>query len=245
VDAVGLGLVLVSAALLVLFWWSARRASPKLRLISAFTRLYRAVGLSVEDGTRLLVGVGGGSLLSKGGAAGLAGLALLRAITERTSLSDRPPVAVAGDAALALLSQDTLQAGFQAVGAAEYYQPTTGRLTGMTPFSAAAGMMPILADEQVSAAALVGHFGVEAALLSDAAERANALLVGSTDDPAAQAALYASASEAPIGEEIFSAPAYLGAGPAHVASLTVQDVLRWLIIIALLSGAALRFLGLI
>ena len=61
---------------------------------------------------------------------------------ERTSLSDRPPVAVAGEASLALLAQDTLQAGYQAMGAGDLYQPSSGRLSGMTPFSAAAGAMP-------------------------------------------------------------------------------------------------------
>ncbi len=244
-DAAGLGLVLLGVALLVLLWWWRRRAASAFRAIPALTRLYRLVGLSVEDGTRLVIGLGNTSLLSRSGAAALSGLGLVRAVSERTSLSDRPPLAFAGESSLALLAQDNLQAGFAASGAAEHYQPTTGRLSGMTPFSAAAGAMPVLVDEGVSAAALVGHFGVEAALLADAAERANTLLVGSSDDPAAQAALYASAGEALIGEEIFAAPAYLGAGPAHAASLTLQDILRWLIIFGVLMAAALKFLGFI
>jgi hypothetical protein len=244
-DVLGLVLILLSAALLLLLTRARRKAAPRLRLVPALTRLYRAVGLSVEDGTRLLIGLGDTSLLTKSGGAALAGLGLLRVIAERTSVSDRPPVAVAGESSLALLAQDTLAAGYQAAGAGEYYQPTTGRLTGMTPFSSAAGTMSILGDEQVSAAALAGHYGVEAALLSEAAERANTLLIGSTDDLAAQAALYASASEALIGEELFGASAYLGAGPAHGASLMVQDILRWLIIVAVMAGAGLKLFGLI
>ena len=164
---------------------------------------------------------------------------------EGRALPPRRELAAAGEASLAILAQDSLAAGYAAVGAAEYFQPSTGRLTGMTPFSAAAGIMPILGDEQVSAAALVGHFGLEAALVSDAAERANTVLIGASDDPAAQAALYASASDALIGEEMFASPAYLGAGPAHVASLAVQDILRWLVIAALLAGTAFKLFGLI
>jgi hypothetical protein len=213
--------------------------------LRALTRLYRAIGLSVEDGTRLLIGLGGTSLLTKNGASALAGLGLLRQISQKTSVSDRPPVAVAGESSLALLAQDTLQAGYQAAGAAEYYQPITGRLAGMTPFSAAAATMPILHDEQVSASALVGHYGIEAALLSDAAERANGLLVGASDDPSALAALYASASETLLGEELFATAAYVGSDPVHAASLTVQDILRWLVIVALLLGALLKLFGFI
>lgn len=244
-DTLGLALVLLSGASLLVLTWSRRKALPRFRSIPALTRLYRAVGLSVEDGTRLLIGLGNNSLLTRSGGAALAGLGLVRAIAERTSVSDRPPLAVAGEASLALLAQDSLAAGYAAVGAAEYFQPSTGRLTGMTPFSAAAGMMPILGDEQVSAAALVGHLGLEAALVSDAAERANTVLIGASDDPAAQAALYACASDALIGEELFASPTYLGAGPAHVASLAVQDMLRWLVIAALLAGTGLKLFGLI
>jgi hypothetical protein len=244
-EILGLILVVLAAVLLLAFFPLARKGFPKLRGIPALSRLYHAVGLSVEDGTRLLISLGGPSLLTKSGASALAGLGLLRDATQQTSVSDRPPVAVAGEAALALMAQDALYSSFRAAGAAELFQPVSGRLAGMTPFSSTAGSIPILSDEHVSAAALVGHFGVEAALLSDAAEREGIMLIGGTDDPAAQAALYASASETLIGEEVFAGAAYVGGRAPHVASLAVQDVLRWLIIVGLLAGAGLKILGLI
>ncbi len=244
-NLLGLGVVVFAGLLLLILALPKGQRTPKLRVIPALTRLYRAMGLSVEDGTRLLLSLGPGDLISRNGASALAGFALLRHVTARTSLSDRPPVAVAGDASLALLAQDTMEAGYRAAGAAEFYQPTSGRLTGLTPFSSIAGTMPIVRDENVSATVLMGHFGVEAALLADAAERGNTLLIGSSDDLASQAALFASANEALIGEELFAAGAYLEGSPARTASLTVQDVLRWLIIAALGAGAALRLLGII
>jgi hypothetical protein len=244
-DLIGLGLIFLSAILLLALSMFRRKSPPKLRLIPALTRLYRAVGLSVEDGTRVFVSLGRAGLLTPRGAAPLAGLATLRHLAERTSLSDHPPIAVAGESALALLAQDTLEAGYQAAGAGEFYQPTSGRLTGMTPFSAVAGALPILRDESVSAGVLVGHFGVEAALLSDAAERENMFLLGASDDLASQAALYASAQETLIGEELFATSAYLGAPASHMASLTLQDILRWLIIIVLLAGTVLKLLGMV
>ncbi len=57
--------------------------------------------------------------------------------------------------------------------------------------------------------------------------------------------LFANTQDALIGEELFAAGAYLGAGPSHVASLTVQDILRWVVIITLLGGAAAKFFGII
>jgi hypothetical protein len=244
-DILGLALVVLAAALLFAITPLARKGFPRLRIVPALSRLYRLVGLSVEDGTRLLISLGGASLLTKSGAAALAGLGLLREAGQQTSVSDRPPVALAGEASLALLAQDTLHSSFRAAGAEDLFQPVSARLAGMTPFSSTAGTMPVLSDEHVSAAALVGHFGVEAALLSDAAEREGIMLVGASDDPAAQAALFATASETLIGEEVFAGSAYIGGRAPQVASLAVQDVLRWLIILGLLAGAGLKFLGLI
>jgi hypothetical protein len=241
----GLALIGISAILLLGLSLLQRKSPPILRAIPALTRLYRAIGLSVEDGTRLLFGLGNTSLLTGNAGAPLAGLSMLRHLTERTSLSDRPPVAVAGEAPLALLAQDTLESGYQSVGAVEYYQPTTGRVAGLTPFSATAGTLPILLDEDVSAAIFIGHFGPEAALLADTAERENAFTVGASDDLAGQAVWFASAPETLIGEELFAASAYVGATPTQIASLTLQDLLRWLIILALIAGAVAKLFGFI
>jgi uncharacterized protein DUF6754 len=243
-NLIGLGTVVLAAILLFVLSALYRKSTPKLRVIPALTRLYRAIGLSVEDGTRLLIGLGNTSLLTGNAGAPLSGLSMLRRLAERTSLSDRPPVAVAGEAPLALLAQDTLESGYREAGAGEFYQPTTGRVAGLTPFSATAGTMPMLRDERVSAAVFMGHYSIDAGLLAEAAERENAFAVGSSDDLAGQAVWYASAPETLIGEELFAAGAYIGGSPAQTASLTVQDALRWIIIVALLLGALLKLVGL-
>jgi hypothetical protein len=168
---------------------------------------------------------------------------MLRRLAERTSVSDRPPIVTSGDASLSILSQDTLQAGYKAAGADDQYRATTGRLTGLTPFSYAAGTIPVTRDENVSANVLLGEFGAEAALLAEAADRENTHLIAASDNLSAQAILYAAAQDPLIGEELFASGAYVGAGPSHEASLHVQDVLRWLVILAILVGALLRMVG--
>jgi hypothetical protein len=98
-------------------------------------------------------------------------------------------------------------------------------------------------DEDVTAAVFVGHFSVDAGLLADAAERENAFAVGSSDDVAGQAVWYASAPETLVGEELFAAAAYVGGSPAQMASLTVQDIVRWVVIAALVVGSVLKLAG--
>jgi hypothetical protein len=168
---------------------------------------------------------------------------MLRKLAERTSVSDRPPVVTSGDASLAILSQDTLQSGYRAAGAEDQYRFSTGRLTGLTPFSYAAGAMPTIHDEGVSANVILGDLGTEAALLVEASDRQNASLIAASDNLSAQSIFYASAQEPLIGEELFAAGAYVGAGASHDASLNVQDILRWLIILAIILGVGLKILG--
>ena len=243
VALIALGILAVAAILLILFTLMRRRSRGVFREIDAYDRLNRAVGRAVEDGTRLHVSIGRGNLFTTRGGSALAGLAMLRRLSERTSLSDNPPVVTSGDASLAILSQDTLQSGYRAAGAEEQYRFTTGRLSGLTPFAFAAGTIPVTRDENVSTNIVLGDLGAESALLVEAADREDTDLIAASDNLSAQSVLYASSQEPLIGEELFAAGAYVGAGSSHEASLQVQDVLRWLVILAILGGAALKFLG--
>ncbi len=237
------GLLLFAAVLLLGFTFWRQRSPASFRIIDAYDRLNRSVGLAVENGTRLHISLGRGNLFTSRGGSALAGLAMLRRLAERTSVSDRPPIATSGDASLTILSQDTLQSGYRAAGAEEQYRFSTGRLTGLTPFSYAAGALSTIHDENVSANIIIGDLGAEAALLTEAADRQNTNLIAASDNLSAQSVFYASSQEPLIGEELFAAGAYVGAGASHEASLNVQDILRWLLILALIIGSLLKFVG--
>jgi len=238
----GFGVVFFSAAMMVVFLLLQRKAPSVFRDIPALTRLRQAVGLVVEDGSRLHISLGHGAITTPQSASALAGLALLRRLADLTSAGDQPPIATSGDGTLAILSQDALQAAAKFSDRAAF-DPTTGRLTGLTPFSYAAGAIPAIRDENVSANLLMGNFGVEVALLTDAVERENAFVLAGSDNLTAQAVIYACAQEPLIGEEIYAAGAYVESGPLHAASLIVQDILRWLIITVILVGALLALAG--
>ena len=245
IDWVALSLLVLAALLLLALTLIRRKTPAVLRRIEAYERLNRSVGLAVENGTRLHISLGRGNLFTSRGGSALAGLALLRRIVERTSVSDRPPIVTSGDASLAILSQDTLLSGYRAAGAEEQYRFSTGRLTGLAPFSYAAGTMPIARDENVSASVVMGDLGAEAALVAESADREDTSLIAASDNRPAQAIFYASAQDPLIGEELFAGGAYTGAGATHEASLNVQDILRWLIILAMLAGSVLKMVGFI
>jgi hypothetical protein len=238
-----LGILLFTAGLLLAGIFLRRRFPAAFRPIEAYERLNRAVGLAVESGTRFHISLGRGNLITARGASALAALAMLRKLSERTSLSDRPPIVTSGDASLAILSQDTLQSGYRAAAAEDQYRPSTGRLTGLTPFSYAAGTLPITRDESVSTNVFLGDFGAESALMTESAERETASIIAASDNLSAQSVFYATSPDPLIGEELFAAGAYVGAGAAHEASLNIQDILRWLVILGILIGSLLKLVG--
>jgi hypothetical protein len=242
---VGSGLfVLVFLALMIFFGTVGRnRARQKLREIPAFARLRRGIGLAVEAGQRLHVSLGRGGVIGPQGASALVGLSMLQRISRVASVSDRPPVATSGEAVQAMLSQDALQGAFSAIGAENQYDPSSGQLTGLTPFSYAAGAMSVIFDQNVSVSILAGHFGSEAALITDAAERNEGMTLAGSDDVTAQAVLYAVAQEPLIGEELYASGAYLQAGSMHMASVRAQDILRWVIVGVILIGALMKLVG--
>lgn len=242
----GLMLVLLAAGLMLGFSLRRRgRARFAMRPIRAMQRMRRAIGLAVEDGSRLHVSIGKASVISPNNASALVGLSTLNRIGTLSSVSDRPPVVTSGDGTLTLLSQSTLRSAYRASNIPEQYDPLQARLTGPTPFSYVAGALPVVQDERVSATILVGNFGPEIGLLIEASNRENGFTLASSDAIAAQAVMYAAASEPLIGEELFAVPAYLQAGPVFQAGLRVQDVLRWIVVAALLFGSILAFLGIL
>jgi hypothetical protein len=245
IGIISLGVVVLAALLMAVFALVQRRSPFSFRKIPAFRRVRRAVSLVVEDGTRLHVSLGHGNLLTQLGAAAFAGLSLLRRLGEVTSLSDRPPIATSGDSVLNMVAQDTLRAAHEAVAVEQPFDMNNGRLAGLTPFSYAAGVMPTIRDESVSTNVLIGNFGVEVGLLTEGADRQGAAVIAASDNLPAQAVLYATSPDPIIGEELFAAGAYIQSGPMHTASLLVQDVLRWLIIIVIIVGAILKMIGIL
>jgi hypothetical protein len=221
------------------------REKIMLRGIQAFSHFRREVDLAVEAGKRLHISLGRGNINDLQGGSTFIGLTILDRCARDASNSDRPPVTTSGDGLVTILSQDTLQSTYRSLATEQRYDPTNARLTGLTPMAFAAGTMPTIHDEQVSVNILAGHFGAEIALLTEAGERSRSLTVAGSDSIPAQAVLYATTDEPLLGEELYAAGAYLGAGPAHAASIGMQDILRWALVVIIVIGAILKLLGIL
>jgi hypothetical protein len=241
-----LAFILLCLGLTLFFIYSDRkRPEFALRDIPAFRHFRREVDLAVEAGKRLHISIGRGNINNLQGGAAFIGLTILDRCARAASLSDRPPVVTSGDGVLTILSQDTLQSTYRSLGTEQRYDPTNARLTGLTPMAYAAGAMPTIYDENINANFFAGHIGTEIALMTEASARSHSLSVAGTDSIHGQAVLFATSDEPLLGEELYAAGAYLGAGAAHTASLRMQDILRWVLVAAIIIGAIFSLLGIV
>ncbi len=243
-----LGLLFIGLCLGIILFYilsDRTRATIGFRGIQAFSHFRREVDLAVEAGKRLHISLGRGNINDLQGGSAFIGLSILDRCARAASNSDRPPVTTSGDGVINILSQDTLRSTYRSLATEQRYDPTNARLTGLTPLAYAAGAMPTIHDEYISANIFAGHFGTEIALLNEAGERSRSLTVAGSDSIPAQAVLYATADEPLLGEELYAAGAYLGGGAAHSASLRMQDILRWVLVVTIVIGAILKLLGIL
>ncbi|PKO13158.1 MAG: hypothetical protein CVU39_20485 [Chloroflexi bacterium HGW-Chloroflexi-10] len=215
----------------------------KIRAISAFDKMRQAIGLSIEQGKRLHLSLGRSNITEQSGAASLVALSTLEKVSQQSTLSDKPPVTTSGSGDLAILSQDIIQASYRSLGQLERYTSDRCYLTGATNFSYVAGTMQVIAQEDAATQLLIGNFGPEIALMTDAADRKNGFSFVATDNLQGQATAYACADELLLGEEMFAIPSFISNERKQRSYLHIQDILRWITISVLIIGSILKLVG--
>ncbi|MFN2113343.1 MAG: DUF6754 domain-containing protein [Anaerolineales bacterium] len=240
----GIVVIVLFVGLMIFFMIISKdRKSDNIRPISGYQKILEEINVAVEDGSQLHISLGRGGISGPDAAAGLAGLSLLKQVIEKSSMCDHPPVASTGNAVLSILAQDTIQGTSKAISVSDQLKNPSGELVGVTPFSYAAGTLTTIRDDSVSANVYTGWFGNEVIWLTTASERQSSPTIAGTAQLPAQAIMYASASDPLIGEELYASGAYLGAGPMHMASISAQDVIRWIMIFLILISVLLNLVG--
>jgi|YNPBryBLVA2012_1023415.scaffolds.fasta_scaffold00472_10 hypothetical protein len=231
-------MLVITVLLLVFLAARARRGRrPYVRPIPAFDALPTQLGLAAEQGASLHVALGSGGIGGERTITSLAGLQALEAIAKPAVLYGTPPVVTVGDATLLPLAQDVLRRACARAGIPERYQPTSVRFVAPSPVVYALGAADSLSHEPITGNLLAGAFAEEAVLLAAAGEKKGLTQEAATDQLRALGALYPTDATLAIGEELYAAGARLTARPEYLASLSTQDVLRFLLVALLILAA--------
>ncbi len=238
-EAYAFGFLLLFVLFLVFHNLRLRRQDPSqapLREIEALRNLPETVGEAVESGRRLHLSLGSGQIGQTDTATTLAGLTAASLIASVAVVSDKPPVITSADGAAMMLAQDVLKQVYKQQNAADRYDGDAARVVGLTPMAFATALTPLIKDEAVAGNVLIGPVGPEAILLTEAASRARVTTIAGSDNPAAQAVLFAAADHPVVGEDVYAVSAYLGRSRAHVASLRAQDGMRFVLALVIIVG---------
>lgn len=216
---------------------------PTLRRIQAFETLKGLPGRAIEAGGDLHLSLGSGSVVNETTSDSLAGLTVLNYVAEQAATTGVSPTISMADPMVMLLAQNILRAAHaeETERAEEVYRRV--QWVAPQPAAYAAGVMGLLATDQVEANVMVGNFGDEYLLMGETAARKGIVQVGGASNPDTLPFVYVSSREALLGEEIYAAGAYLQNRPAHLASLVAQDTMRWLIGLFILGGIVIATLS--
>ncbi|MDQ2808101.1 MAG: hypothetical protein M3Z04_14490 [Chloroflexota bacterium] len=259
----GLILILFIALILLLTPRMRRGGGDRLRPLAGYAAAREAIARAAEQGRTTHLSSGPGTIGdgTSGTAETLAGLYLMGRAAQRCAAGGTPVLATTGGALAFPLAENVVRAGFAEVGrtdevpvvgaASTASAPVTleGAAQGVRmlahhdPLAYAAAAADLSELEGVSNALLVGNWGAEYLLVGEAQRRAGVPAVAGATNPAALATMLLGADHTLIGEEIYTAGAYLDAHPAHQASIRAQDLLRGLIIALILLGTLLATAG--
>jgi hypothetical protein len=84
---------------------------------------------------------------------------------------------------------------------------------------------------------VAGAFGPEVSLITDAGARRDLSQLAAATTPDSLGPLYSITDRLAVGEELFAAGAQIDADRRYLASLTVHDILRAIVVLAIIGSA--------
>ena len=212
-----------------------RKEAFPMRVIPAYEAIPLMIGEAIESGRPMHVSFGGAGLGGSNTALTLASAELFYQVAARNPVG--ATVLTVSDPSALPLGYGTLRRAY--ADRSERIRDASVRWypAGDRSLAFAAALTGVLGDERVSGNVLIGSFGPEIGLVLEAAARRRQSSIAGSVDLDGQAVAYAMSDQPLIGEEMFVAGAYLGDNATQRGSVVTLDVLRWLLILAILIAA--------
>ena len=240
-----LAILLALVLLLFLLTRSVRAGrTAVLRPLSSYEGLAGQVGRAIESGRQLHLTLGQASLVGHANPTSVSATAVLDHLAKDGCANGTPPLVTVGEGTLLPLAQGSLQNALSEAGRSGDFDLSLTQFVAhdTDPFAYGAGVAALLQQQRVASNIMVGRFGPEVTFMAEAANRQNIEQVVGTDDPTALAVATAVTNNVLIGEELFATGAYLEGRPSQIASLQLQDILRWIVVLLILGTAVFQLI---
>ena len=210
--------------------------------IPGLEAINEGIGRAAELGGTCLGTSGGGRTETSGGPQVIAGLSLLGYVTRLAIRNNVPMYIATREADQRVLAEDVLKMAFAAEGKLDQYKPEYNLWFGRGA-AYEVGYLGFLETQKVVTTFLLGRFGSEGLLFSEAGARLGCLQIGGTPNTWGAVFLIATCDYVMISDELFAAAAIVTENPIETAALVGSDMLRLLVIGLIGLGIILLNLG--
>lgn len=216
-----------------------------LRPLPGFDVLKIQIGRAIESGRQMHITLGQARLNGVASPTSVAALNMMKHLADEGCANDAPPLITTGEGTMMLAAQDQLRQSFEAANRPEGYRSRLVHFVAhdTDPYAYAGGVSSLMHEDRITGNVMVGQFGPELMLMAEAAQRQDVTQVIGTDDPTAMALATAVTENALVAEDLFAASAYWHNTPEEIASLRIQDIVRFFIMLAILVGAVIQFMA--
>lgn len=221
------------------------RGSSRVRIrpLTSFQDLRSETGRAAEGGGTIHIAIGNGGLIGEDTVTSLAALEVVEELADTAVLYNAPPIITVGDPTLLPLAQDILRRAYERHDLVKRYNPDQVRFVAPSPVAYAAGAANIVMTEDVMSNAIIGAFGSEVSLITDAGARRNLSQLAAAAAPDALGALYPATDRLAVGEELYAAGAQMTEKRRYTISLQAQDILRLVLAGFIIMTATLALLA--
>jgi len=217
---------------------------PSVRRIPGIDAIDEAIGRAVEMGKPIFCSHGIADL--RGATSGpqtLAGLSVLSYVTKKAIESNARVIVPVRQPEVWPIAADIMETEYKLAGKADEFDSDDIRFLSNDQFGYASNYMGLMMREKPGANIMIGAYWAESLQLAETGNRIGALQITGTANTHQIPFFLIVSDYCLIGEEIFSAGAYLTQDAPVIASLAGQDVGRIIAVVLSVLGTLLNTIG--
>ncbi len=236
-----LAVILVLLTFVSYYTFQAQRGREMfIRRISGLSAIEDAVGRATEMGRGVLYVPG---IMDMDDIQTIAGVTILGHVARKTAEYDTDLYSPMTRSFVMSVAQEVVKQAYMEKGRVDAYRPDRINYLTDDQFGYVAGVGGIMMRDKPAACFYLGTFYAESLILAETGNSIGAIQIAGTAEPSQIPFFVAACDYTLIGEELFAASAYLSKNPREVGSLKGQDMVKVVIIVAIIIGTLLETLA--
>lgn len=210
---------------------------PKIRRVAGIDAIDEAIGRAVEMGKVIFCSHGIANL--RGATSGpqtLAGLSVLSYVSKKAIASNARVIVPVRQPEVWPIAADIVESEYKLAGRGDEFDSDDIRFLSTNQFGFSSNYMGLMMREQPGANIMIGAYWAESLQLAETGNRVGAFQIAGTAQTSQIPFFLVTSDYCLIGEEIYSAGAYLTQDAPLMASLAGQDVGRIIAVVLSVLG---------